>query len=411
MCDANDHAHQPPSDVEWDDRPLHPEVAHWIRAYGTAADADRDAVVSNILHSLNEHLHQIDADRSLLATECETRVRVLTEQMPAILWSTDNELRVTSSIGGGLANVGAGPTSYVGRSLVDLLGADGPESPPLASYRRALRGQRVVSEQEWQGRIFTVHIEPLRGPTGAIVGTVGAALDVTEARHAARALARREAQLAEAQQLAHLGSWERDLGADIETWSDEYYRIYGMEPQAIPATFQNFLARVHPDDVRRVQALAETAARSGEPYATDFRIVRPNGEVRLIHSRGAFLRDASGRPVRVVGTALDVTERERVEEERALQRERQARLDGMLFAVRELAARAKINLATSSGAIDALQPESGLAPRIRGAIDAAAAGLSEASRAINELNRLIPVPSSKLSDDRMAGHDDPAPRA
>jgi PAS domain S-box-containing protein len=410
MCDANDQANRPP-DAEWDDRPFQPEVAHWIRAYGTAADADRDTVVSNILHSLNEHLYRIDADRSLRDTACETHLRVLTEQMPAILWSTDSELRVTSSAGGGLANIGDRPPSYVGMSLVELLGADGPESRTLTSCLRALQGDRVVTEHEWHGRIFTVHIEPLRDATGAIVGTIGAALDITDARHAAQALARREAQLAEAQQLAHLGSWERDLEADIETWSDEYYRIYGMEPLAVPASFENFIARVHPDDVERVRTLAETAARSGEPYATDFRIVRPDGEVRLIHSRGAFLRNASGKPIRVVGTALDVTERNRAEDERLAQHERQARLDGMMFAARELAARADVNLATSSGAIGALQPEASLAPRIRDAIKAAADGLSEARRAIDELNRLIPAPSSGHVGDGAAGHRDPASRA
>jgi len=129
-----------------------------------------------------------------------------------------------------------------------------------------------------------------------------------------RELARREAQLAEAQRLAHVGSWEWDIATGRLTWSDELYRIYGLEPQAIPATFEAFLEHVHPDDAVRVRAINEAAVRADEPFEYQARIQRPDGEMRQYYSRGAILRDAAGRPSHVVGVVQDITDRTRAEE-------------------------------------------------------------------------------------------------
>ena len=111
--------------------------------------------------------------------------------------------------------------------------------------------------------------------------------------------------------------------------------------------------------------------------------------MRHYHSRGAVLRDASGRPSRLVGVVQDATERMRAEEARALQRERQARLDGMLFAVRELAARVTRNLAAAPEAGDGPGPGSTAPSSLDEALDAAAA-LSRALDDIAELQRQIP---------------------
>ena len=204
-------------------------------------------------------------------------------------------------------------------------------------YRRAFAGETVTVEVPFADRIYTLSVAPLDRVDGAVRTIVAVAQDITERVRAERALARREAQLAEAQRLAHVGSWERDIATGRLTWSDELYRIYGLEPQEIPASFEAFMEHVHPDDAARVRAINEAAVRSGESFEYQARILRPDGEVRHYHSRGAVLRDASGRPSRLVGVVQDATERVRAEEARALRRERQARLDGMLFAVRELA--------------------------------------------------------------------------
>lgn len=121
-------------------------------------------------------------------------------------------------------------------------------------------------------------------------------------------LTRTQARLAEAADLAQLGSWEWDVAADTVAWSDELYRIYGLRPSEHAATFAGYLACVHPDDRGRVQGLISDAISSGRAFAFDERIVRPDGAVRILASHGQVHTDAHGSPLRLVGICQDVTE-------------------------------------------------------------------------------------------------------
>ena len=112
----------------------------------------------------------------------EARLRLLTRQMPAILWSTDATLRITSSLGAGIGWL-ALRGDLVGRSLLEYFATDDPGSLPVAAHRRALEAEAVDFEMEWVGRIFQARVEPLRGPGGEVTGTIGVAFDVTERRH------------------------------------------------------------------------------------------------------------------------------------------------------------------------------------------------------------------------------------
>jgi PAS domain S-box-containing protein len=120
-------------------------------------------------------------------------------------------------------------------------------------------------------------------------------------------LREREAQLAAAQRIAGLGSWEWEVGGNAVSWSDELYRMFGLEPQSEPCTFESYLARVHPGDRERVGAILERAVREGGGFDFEQRIVRPRGEVRTLHSRGHAIAGKNGETVRLVGTSQDVT--------------------------------------------------------------------------------------------------------
>jgi PAS domain S-box-containing protein len=102
-------------------------------------------------------------------------------------------------------------------------------------------------------------------------------------------------------------------------WSDEIFRIYGFEPQEFVPTFDRLMEVVHPDDRELLSTMLDGALHRREPYNFEHRIVRPGGEVRVIHRRAEVIRGEEGEPLRMVGTVHDVTERKALEEQPAHQ--------------------------------------------------------------------------------------------
>ena len=133
-----------------------------------------------------------------------------------------------------------------------------------------------------------------------------------------RDLQESKARLEEAQRVAHVGHWEWDLETDVVVWSDETYRIYGLEPQKGPIDLATIREMIHPEDRESVFHAAEKALLGAVRPDAEHRIVRLNGEVRTVHSQGDVKRDTSGRPYQMFGTVQDITDRKRAEE--ALQR-------------------------------------------------------------------------------------------
>jgi PAS domain S-box-containing protein len=127
-------------------------------------------------------------------------------------------------------------------------------------------------------------------------------------------LRRSEAKLEEAQRVAHVGYWERDLDTDRITWSDETYRIYGLTPGEGTITLAGMLERIHPEDRSIWSQAAAEALRGASRYDLEYRVVRPNGELRIVHGQGDLTRDTSGRSRSMFGTIQDITDRKRAEQ-------------------------------------------------------------------------------------------------
>ena len=162
-----------------------------------------------------------------------------------------------------------------------------------SSWRRLLAGSLAVTMLARVGRLM-VDVRALRA---------------AEARSRAS-----EAVLKEAQQLAQLGSWSWDLTSDEMTWSQELYRIFGLRPEEQNAGLDRFRRLLHPDDRQRVVELLERARTAGTGFACEHRVVRSDGTVRVLQARCEVHADGAGRPVTMVGTAQDVTDRTRVQE-------------------------------------------------------------------------------------------------
>lgn len=139
---------------------------------------------------------------------------------------------------------------------------------------------------------------------------VGATLAEREAGR--EALARTASRLSEAQSIAHIGSWEWDIRGDVVTWSDELYRVFGLDRGSEPLTYRSYLECVHPDDRTFADETVRHSLEDRQPFAYEHRIVRPNGSERVVSSRGRVLLDGDGS-VTMVGTAQDVTEQRQVE--------------------------------------------------------------------------------------------------
>jgi PAS domain S-box-containing protein len=131
-----------------------------------------------------------------------------------------------------------------------------------------------------------------------------------------RNLRESEARLEEAQRIAHVGHWERDLETNRVTWSDETYRVFGLTPPRDGTfDFTKVQELIHPEDRQYMVGASAAAERGGPRYDVEYRVVRPSGEVRIVHSQGDVTRDDSGRPQRIFGILQDITERKRAEAE------------------------------------------------------------------------------------------------
>jgi PAS domain S-box-containing protein len=143
---------------------------------------------------------------------------------------------------------------------------------------------------------------------------VGAVTDITESKRVEESLRRSEGYLAEAQRLTHTGSWVWQVeGRDALHLSEEWYRIYGFDPEAGVPTWEERLRRIHPEDQAIWQVTIDRAIEEKSDYEVEFRILLPLGAVRYIHTVGHPVISASGDLVQFVGSSIDVTERKRAE--------------------------------------------------------------------------------------------------
>jgi two-component system NtrC family sensor kinase len=138
--------------------------------------------------------------------------------------------------------------------------------------------------------------------------------DITRRKQIEETLRRSEANLAEAQRIAHFGSWTWDLATGKLQCSDEMFRLVGLQPQEIEVTQEVFLKFLHPAEVEKILHEIEQAGASESPAGMEHRIVRPNGEVRHVYSRVKVYRDEHGAPLSLLGSTQDITDRIQAEQ-------------------------------------------------------------------------------------------------
>ncbi len=149
---------------------------------------------------------------------------------------------------------------------------------------------------------------------GSIAETAARVTDLSEAEHVRHGLYTSEERLILAQEAAGVGAWDADLRANVNTCTDQYFRLYGREPAARGPSEQEWALWIHPDDRERVLRTVREAMQGSGQYDTEFRVEWPDGSTRWLMAKGKVFFDDDGRPVRLLGSHIDLTEFKRVEQ-------------------------------------------------------------------------------------------------
>jgi PAS domain S-box-containing protein len=247
----------------------------------------------------------------------EAGLRLLAEHLPnLILLAFDPELLIWAATGAALRARGWTPGHFVGRTVPEV-GRPADAAITEAYCRAALRGEcrRLdTSGKIDPSRLWSHTFVPLPDEGGVMIGGMVIARDVTDERRVERQLVASRRQLAEAQRIAQVGSWEWDLESDELTCSDELCRILGR-PLGFRIAMRDLGQVLHPADLERVAVRMEQLRLDPAPFALELRIVRTDGAVRSVMVRGEGVLDTDGRLVRFIGTDQDVTDRRRAEAE------------------------------------------------------------------------------------------------
>jgi PAS domain S-box-containing protein len=254
------------------------------------------------------------------------QLRFVANAVPALIAYLDLDARYVWANESYRRWLGYPPEEIPGRHVSDVLGAAGWAS--VRPYvERALAGEEVTFDyrlvyESGVARDRRVTYVPHRDAGGRVRGFVVLSNDITEIRTAERALRRSEHMLEQSQSTAHVGSWDLTFpeggglpDPDSLRWSDETYRIFGYEPGAVEISPSFFVERVHSEDREALRAVSKNGVERGEPFEKDYRILRPDGTVRMIHTWSRFVRESGGNAMRMLGTCQDITERKLAEQE------------------------------------------------------------------------------------------------
>ncbi|MGZ5075880.1 MAG: sensor domain-containing protein [Methylobacter sp.] len=269
--------------------------------------------------ALRDITERKQAEATLRASEA--RFRRMADSSPIMVWITNVEGDPTFVNQAWLDFTGIDPIyaqTMTHEAWLNIIHPDDRETAFIAYYRNTHVHKAITTEYRLRNAngdwcwVLDKGM-PLYDESGLFTGYIGSAIDITERKQVQEILQDKEQMLSESQRIAHVGSWSVELATGFVSWSDEMYHIYRVNQETFDPSTRRYLDLVHPDD-RAMMKLWLNDCRAGkETRELDFRILLPDDSVRFIRGSGGLQYDELGRPLRMVGSAQDITERKQAE--------------------------------------------------------------------------------------------------
>jgi PAS domain S-box-containing protein len=239
-------------------------------------------------------------------------IQAMLNALPAMVSYWDGELRNRMANNAYIEFFGRTPEEMRGMHLRELLGAEMYERS-LSYVEGALAGEGQLFDREIMtpaGKVCYTQVSYIPDVVdGEVRGFFVLVTDITERRRIEEEVEHNRARLAEAERVARIGSWEWDIPNNRLTCSEGLFAIYGIDAEDFDGHYEpSNTKHVHPEDREQVETEIRQAVEAGTPVDFEYRIIRPDGHVRRIHSRAELIADSDGHPLRLTGTVQDVTE-------------------------------------------------------------------------------------------------------
>ncbi|RJR36065.1 MAG: PAS domain S-box protein [Deltaproteobacteria bacterium] len=257
--------------------------------------------------------------------ESEERFRDLYENAPNAYFSvgTDGLISRCNRRAGEL--LGYAAKELLGRPVLELYADTAHGKEKAKQVLKRFRSLETVHDEELEMRKMdgatvwvSLTVDAVQDAQGRAIESRSMVVDITERKRAEEALRKSEGRLAQAQRIAHVGYWDRELDTGCVTLSDETCRIFGLPPREgilnLDQWHERWLELIHPEDRLKTSQAAAEALRGGPRYDVEYRVVRLDGEVRFVHSVADVALDELGRPSRLFGVMQDITEYKQAEE-------------------------------------------------------------------------------------------------
>lgn len=254
--------------------------------------------------------HQPDWQRRF--SDSPEGIQAMLNALPAMVGYWDNKQRNRMANDAYIEYFGKAPPEVRGMHLRDLLGPELYEKS-VPYVEGALAGEAQLFDLAITTPADEVRYTQASFIPDLVEGTVRGffvlVTDITERRRIEEEVERSRARLAEAERVARMGSWEWNIPSNRLTCSDGLFAIYGISPDEFSGHYEpSNTENIHPEDRERVERVMREAVELGAPVDFEYRIIRPDGRVRRIHSRAELIADGDGNALRLTGTVQDVTE-------------------------------------------------------------------------------------------------------